>query len=106
MLKLAKFPDEDITDEKLAKEFFPVIGHKSHPTKIMVFAIVSKPIPRKNWTKPWRSAQDPGDQWLSDGKVFIAWCTAPVQRQRGRKLRDDDRPSMELFLRVVTTLDE
>ena len=53
------FPDEDITDEQLAKEFFPVIGHKSHPTKIMVFAIVTKPKLNPNWTRPWRSAADP-----------------------------------------------
>jgi hypothetical protein len=90
LLKADVYPDENIEEGELKKLMFPVMGHKSHPTKIMVYAQVCKPILNEDYTEPWISADQPGNQWKTDGKVYIARCTDDVQRQRGKKLRDSD----------------
>ena len=54
----------------------------------MVFAVTSKPVLNEGWTEPWKSPEEPGNQWKSDGKVFICRCTMEEQRQQGKKKRD------------------
>ena len=81
-------PESEEEDEEVMDEFFRVVGHKSHIPKIMVFAVTSKPVLNEGWTEPWKSPEEPGNQWKSDGKVFICRCTMEEQRQQGKKKRD------------------
>jgi hypothetical protein len=87
-------PDSDEEDDDNYNVFFKTVSHKKHIPKIMVFAIVSRPILQEGWTREWDpenpSVGQPGDQWLTDGKVFICRCTMEEQRQRGRKKKDAD----------------